>query len=207
MDKVENQCALCNGLGWYVSQFYVVACRKCKMFEHDNAAFKFVITICEQWQRTIALIFATRLLAEAVPVSPVVQDESNLCSVCGAEYNRCEHPVSAEETSKLGAVCVGVDETVTPYDTSKGPITSLTLVCSKCGAAFGCCDHKGVDMVDPNTRPFIDKRKEHIANYVAPLWPANVHIPTEQEFKEKRILREVDAERISELPASIVQTK
>lgn len=174
MNKVENQCTTCDGLGWYVSQFCnVIACRECRMFEHDNEAFKFVTTTCEHWQRTIALIFATRLIAEAVPVPPIEE----------------------------------IPEPQEFKDARREKGTSLTLVCSKCGAAFGCCDHKGVDMVDPNTRPFIDKRKEHIANYVAPLWPANVHIPTEQEFKEKRILREVDAERISELPASIAQTK
>lgn len=178
MGKVENQCEDCNGLGWrpLTVEIHsrkstqplptqesiltgVIKCYACNLFATDNEASCFVTTTCEQWQRTVALIFATRLLAEAAPVSLVVQDESNLCSVCGAEYNRCEHPVSAEETSKLGAVCVGVDETVTPYDTSKGPITSLTLVCSKCGAAFGCCDHKGVDMIDPNTCSFTKEVK------------------------------------------------
>ncbi len=216
MEKVENPCKECRGLGWCRHYNSVYRCDKCKLFKSDPEAYQFVFNTCEQWQRTVALIFATRLLADAVPVPPM--QTANL------EDGVIVTPVSAEETAELGTVRVGVDEKLnaddgttdcTPIiesggaptppgyvgnDTCRecgvpdgdahlvgctkfaesaegqrrwplGPIerieelrdsvkeveqraTSAKKVCIHCGAIYGCCEHEGAEMVDPNTRPF-----------------------------------------------------
>lgn len=71
MNKVENQCKECSGLGWVKGYHTILACVDCKLFADNREAFVFVTTTCEQWQRTVALIFATRLLAEAVSIPPM----------------------------------------------------------------------------------------------------------------------------------------
>ncbi len=92
--KVENDCVVCRGLGWLtMSDGTIQCCSECQVFTTDAEAFNFVTTTTEQWQRTVALIFATRLVAEAVSVPKsfvAPSDEKPLSDFERGQWQRTE---------------------------------------------------------------------------------------------------------------------